>query len=135
MNNPSPNIGDALDRDFAPAWKPQPGDKLVGVITELSSRDGTYGNYPIVTLRDDAGNEWAVHAFHEVAANELARVAPKVGDHIGIKYLGKHPERNYHRYKVQRDRDAAFDWSKFAGDDDVPATDVPVDANGDDIPF
>ena len=140
MTNSSPNpLGDQLDREFAPAWRPEPGDKLVGVVTELSSRDGNYGPYSIITVRDDDGNEWAVHAFHEVLANELARIAPKVGDRVGFKYAGKHPERGYHRYRVQRDGDTAFDWTKFAGDD-VPATDVPVDmpetdAIGDDIPF
>jgi len=134
MQNPTPNLGDALDRDFAPAWRPQPGDKLVGVVIDLSSRTGNFGPYAIITIRDDDGNEWAAHAFHEVLLNELARIARKVGDRIGIKYAGKHPERGYHRYRVQRDGDGAFDWSKFAGDDDVPGTDVPVDAP-DELPF
>ena len=125
MQNPSPNIGDALDRDFAPAWRPESGDKLIGVVTDLSSRTGEYGSYPIVTVRDDDGNEWAVHAFHEVLANEFARIAPKVGDRIGIKYAGKHPERGYHRYRVQRDGDAAFDWSQFAGDEREERGDEP----------
>jgi hypothetical protein len=84
-------IHDQLDREFAPAWKPQPGDKLVGIVTALSTRNGEYGEYPIVTVRSDDG-EFAAHAFHEVLANELAKVAPKVGDQVGIKYVGKDPD-------------------------------------------
>ena len=34
-------IHDELDREFAPAWKPQPGDKLVGIVTDLSVREGS----------------------------------------------------------------------------------------------
>jgi len=122
------SLHEDLDREFAPAWKPQPGDKLVGIVTELSTRDGEYGTYPIVTVRSEKG-ELAAHCFHEVLANELARVAPKVGDHLGIKYAGKHPERGYHMYRVRRGGDESFDWARF-GDTS------PADAsNDDDIPF
>jgi hypothetical protein len=140
------NIGDALDRDFAQAWRPSPGDKLVGEVVEISSREGAYGEYPIVTLRTDTG-DWAIHAFHEVLGNELARVAPKIGDRIGVKYSGKDPEKGYHRYRVRRDSDnSGFDWQKFATGDvptDVPAEPLTVptqsssvvDGDGEEIPF
>ena len=136
-------IHDELDREFAPAWKPQPGDKLVGIVTDLSVRDGTYGQYPIITLRGGDG-ELAVHAFHEVLQNELGRVAPKLGDHIGIKYVGKDPDKGYHRYRVRRDGDESFDWGRFGDPDTAAGSDVPADADGlpprggesdDDIPF
>jgi hypothetical protein len=140
-------IHDELDREFAPAWKPEPGDKLVGIVTDLSTRDGEYGTYPIVTVRSEEG-ELAAHCFHEVLANELARVAPKVGDHIGIKYAGKDPDRGYHRYRVRRDGDQSFDWGRFGDPDAAPskatASDVAADTEGlpvggggsdDDVPF
>lgn len=112
-------IDDQLDVDYAEAWKPGDGDKLVGIVVDVSERDGTYGAYPIVTLRTAEGDELAVHAFHEVLANELARIAPKPGDEIGVKYLGKHPERGYHRYRVRRSgATAEVSWAKYAGDAD-----------------
>lgn len=141
-------VSDSLDKDFPPAYRFSPGDKLVGLVVELSERDGTYGKYPIVTIRTDKGEEFAVHAFHEVLSNELARVAPAVGDEIGIKYLGRHPEKDYHQYKVRRGGGAAgFDWRGYGtGADPAPAG--PIDATGlepapsvpdpqeeDDIPF
>lgn len=68
-----------------------------------------------------------MHAFHEVLANELARVAPKVGDTIGIVYRGKDPERGYHRYRVRGEDDGKFDWGSF-GD---PSSDAgPADTFG-----
>jgi hypothetical protein len=136
-------IHDELDREFAPAWKPQPGDKLAGVVTDLSTREGQYGAYPIITIRSEDG-EHAVHAFHEVLQNELARVAPKVGDGIGVKYIGKDLDKGYHRYRVRRDGDSeSFDWGRFGDPDTASASDVPADTEGtpigggsdDDLPF
>jgi len=100
---------------FAPAWRPEPGDKLVGNVTELSERDGAFGVYPIVTVRQSNGEELAIHAFHDVLQNELARIAPKHGDEIGVKYEGKDADRGYHRYRVRRaGSDAGLAWSKYA---------------------
>lgn len=114
-----------LDRDYAEAWRPSPGDKLVGVVVDISARDGSFGRYPIVTVRTAEGEELAIHAFHEVLAGELARIAPKVGDEIGVKYQGKH-ERGYHKYRATRAGSTAeIDWSEFTGDgtteSDAPA--------------
>jgi hypothetical protein len=40
------SIYEDLDREFAPAWRPQPGDKLVGTVTDLTAREGEYGRIP-----------------------------------------------------------------------------------------
>jgi len=117
-------LHDALDASFAAAWRPAPGEKLVGTVTELGERDGPYGLYPIITVRQADGSEFAAHAFHDVLQNELARVAPKHGDQIGIKYSGKDQEKGYHRYVVRRaGDDSALEWAKYgaeARDDDEP---------------
>ena len=115
-----------LDRDYAPAWRPEPGDSFIGTVVELSEREGNYGSYPIVTMRSASGEERAVHAFHEVLASEFARVAPKIGDELGIKYLGMHAERGYHRYRVRRaGASAELNWDKYGGGGEA-GPDVPV---------
>ena len=120
-------IQDQLDREFAPAWKPASGDKIVGTVTDLTSREGEYGTYPIVTL-NTGDREVALHCFHEVLANELARIAPKVGDRVGVKYVGKDPDKGYHRYRVRRDGDGdTFDWGRFGVPDTSPGSDAPAD--------
>ena len=128
-------LHEALDTRFAPAWRPSPGEKLVGTVTELSERDGSYGQYPIVTLRKGDGEELAVHAFHEVLQSELARIAPKHGDEVGIKYEGKDPARGYHRYRVRRaGDDAALQWSKY-GAESAAEEKASGDEWDDNIPF
>lgn len=110
------NLQDQLDADYAEAWKPKPGESIVGVVVDVTEREGSYGAYPIVTLRTESGEERALHAFHEVLAGELAKLAPKPGDELGVKYLGKHPERGYHRYRARRSGTTAeVSWAKYAG--------------------
>ncbi|MGH3032118.1 MAG: hypothetical protein ACRDNE_15410 [Gaiellaceae bacterium] len=131
------HLADRLDTDYAEAWRPEPGEKLIGEVVSLVEREGAYGAYPVVTIRRDDGTEAALHAFQTVAAEQLARARPKVGDRLGIKYIGERQggERRYHDWRVVVDRDeAAVDWSRYAEDGtpsgDPPASDVPADTAG-----
>jgi hypothetical protein len=132
-------LEDELDAEFAEAWRPAPGDKLVGTVTALSERDGAYGRYPILTLRKADGTPLAVHAFHDVLQNELARIAPKVGDELGIKYEGKDAERGYHRYRVRRAGEDGVEWSRYGSrDEDLEAASFQAplgESRGDGPPF
>jgi hypothetical protein len=69
---------------FPEPWKPEPGDVLEGELTELNYRDSEYGDqpYPILTILDASGTEWAVHAFHTMARLEVERKRPQVGDRV-----------------------------------------------------
>ena len=94
------------DLEFPEAWRPKIGDCLIGTVVSTDERDGEYGTYPIVTVETEGGKRLAFHAFHTVARGELARLRPKVGDEIGIKYHGKDAERGYERYTMRIDRPA-----------------------------
>jgi hypothetical protein len=147
----SDSVSDRLDRDFPPAWRFEPGGKLVGEVIGLTEREGNFGRYPIVTLRTDNGDEVAVHAFHDVLSRNLAQVAPGVGDRIGIKYLGRHPERGYHAYRVERaGGPRGFNWAVYGNPEsrseargvdgdglglDGATSAGETDADLDDIPF
>lgn len=151
MTREGTSLQDRLDRNYADAWRPEPGDKLVGTIVEIGSRLGEHGRYPIVTIREDeGGQELAFHAYRQVAQNKLAELAPEIGERIAIRYDGPKPKSTgtgvYYAYKVAVDRpDAAFNWKIFKDPnafDDEPATTVTptptvVDERPDpeDIPF
>ena len=104
------SLAERLDTT-AEAWKPEPGDKIVGEVIDVDSRTTEFGTYPIVTLRTDEWEELAIHGFHTVLKREFSKARPEVGDRIGVKYLGKH-ERGYESYRVVRERahGAALDW-------------------------
>ena len=105
------------DLEFPEAWRPKVGDCLIGTVVSTDERDGEYGTYPIVTVETRDGKRLAVHAFHTVARGELARLRPKVGDEIGIKYHGKDAERGYERYTMRVDRPGAEpDWDRIEAD-------------------
>jgi hypothetical protein len=103
--NSSTTFTDLLD-SFPEGWRPQPGDKLIGVVIGLEKRTTEYGEYPIVTVRTDEGKDYAFHAFHTVAKGELEKLQPMVGDRIGIAYHGPHPTKGYERYRIVIARDA-----------------------------
>ncbi len=94
-----------LLREPAPAWRPQRGDVLIGEVVALDERRGFAERlYPIVTILDnETGHELAFHAFHTVAKNEIEKLAPKVGDTIGVAYLGL-VEKEDSRYELYRVR-------------------------------
>lgn len=90
---------------FPEPWRPKVGDKVIGLIISLESRTTEYGEYPIVILRTDEGQDFAVHAFHTVARRELEKLQPRLGDRIGIAYHGPHPTKGYERYRIVIARD------------------------------
>lgn len=139
------SITERLD-SFAEAWRPEPGDKLVGVIVDLDERVSQYDEdgYPILVVETDDGQEFAFHAFHTVARNELAKQRPAVGDRVGVAYHGKKDGRNYESYRIIVERAAAdprtFDWDKVAVEapelnDETEPVDEPAKGVDDDVPF
>jgi hypothetical protein len=142
-------LEERLDSTSEP-WKPSPGDKLVGTVVDIDERDAGYGSYPVVTVLDDTGAQWAFHAYHTVAKSELAKARPVVGDRIGVKYLGRHEGKQYEAYKVTVARDEArqqLDWERIGAEstaeqhqdataeDSVHADEDPGTRAADDIPF
>ncbi len=144
------SLSDQLDQDHAPGWKPEPGAKVIGTVTDVTTLDGTYGVYPIVTVDQEGGaGPVAVHGFHTVLKGELARLQPKRGDQIGIIYKGEvqnknDPTKSSHIYKViVESPDPATggpDWAQM-GADAASAPDAPAPAPtapatfGDEDPF
>lgn len=142
------SITDRLEKDVA-AWRPDPEDKLVGTVVEVDERVSDYGPYPLLIVETEDGDEVAVHAFHTVLKNELARKRPQPGDTIGIVYRGKDEDRGYERYRVVLDRvqaTAGIDWDAhqvsseaeiFAAGDTEPKPPPPTDADepAADVPF
>jgi hypothetical protein len=130
--------------DYAKAWRPDPGDILEGVVTEITEyAGGGYGDYPIVTVKQDDGTSLAAHCFHTVLRNELARLDVQAGEGIAILYAGPQQTRDgkatYEGYRVRMpDRVAKrFNWAPAADADSTAAGDLESSDAGDDdnLPF
>lgn len=149
------SLEERLESGLPSAWRPDQDDPdiIIGEVVEIQVGTSDYDPYPLLIIRQDSGEEKAVHGFHTVLKNELMRHKPQPGERVGIKYLGEQPTKpgskfkSFIGYRVKVDREAIpFDWTKLgqATEDDVyvqvessqpePVT-VPAGAGNDDIPF
>lgn len=126
MENASTNrsLDDRLD-STAEAWKPKAGEKLIGAVVDVDSRTTEYGTYPIVTLRTDTGDELAFHAYHTVAKNEFAKRQPRLGERIGIKYIGK-SDKGYEAYRIVFEAAAPPDWDRIGAEAEAEAAEAGI---------
>jgi hypothetical protein len=121
---------------FPEPWKPNPGGVLEGEVTELNYRDSDYGEepYPILTVLDDDGTEWAFHGFHTMARLEIERKKPSVGDRVAIAYHGlgqaQPGMQPPHRYRVVVDRQPVNTEGQLEGQLELTGAD-----GNDGIPF
>lgn len=150
------SLEDRLESGLPSAWRPdqEDADMLIGEVVEIQIGTSDYGRYPIVVIRKDDGEEKAVHGFHTVLRNELAKNQPQVGERTGIKYLGdvetkpgsKFKSFKGYRVQVEREKGSAFNWNQLGGpENDVEnaynpgvyeeAVTVPDGAGEDDVPF
>jgi hypothetical protein len=135
----------AVRFDYAEAWRPDPGDILEGVVTEITTFDGGgYGPYPILTVRAEASENSAkaVHCFHTVLRNELARLDVQVGEQVAILYAGPQQTKDGtatyegYRVKVPSRTPKKFDWGGDEGDPTSPDDLFSADTgDGGDVPF
>jgi hypothetical protein len=109
---------DTLAIALAPAWRPNPGDTLVGAVAHRELRTTDYGTYPIVYIDAD-GTLTAVHAFHQTLLDGLKALKPGRGQFVSLTYVGKKEskdDKEYHHYVVV-DPDASVDQTDINWDD------------------
>jgi hypothetical protein len=140
------SLEDRLAEPLAEAWRPAPGESLIGRVVAVDQRISSYDGvslYPVVTVRREDGTTAAFHGYHAVAKAELAKQAPRVGERIGIKYIGKRPGKQYEHYRIVVDRDGpAIDWGRIGGEAKIEFDNAgkaagrsPSTDGYDDIPF
>jgi hypothetical protein len=115
---------------YPEAWRPDPGDKVVGEIIELDMLESKFGgSYPLVVIETEDNRQVALHGFHTVFKSELARQCPKVGDRIGVAYHGRDEKAGYERYRVVVERTEpqsnAIDWQAVDADARAELGDAP----------
>lgn len=103
------SIEDRLDREVS-TWEPEnPGDQVIGTITDIGEWEGDYGVSPTLTIADDNGDEHVVFCSNSVLRRNFERQRPAVGDRVGIRYLGEavgKSGRSYRNYRFVLDRAA-----------------------------
>jgi len=114
----SSSAGEAPRRDLAHeletwsdeparAWKPEPGEVLVGELLAYRQGQGAYGPAWVAHVREEGSGELrAVWLFHAVALDEFRRLRPKPGERVGLRLLedGGKAGARYRRFALVVDR-------------------------------
>jgi hypothetical protein len=79
----------AKELQTAPAWRPSPGDTLIGEVIGLRMGDGDHGPYPIVVIRREDKTCASVHAFHTLIREQLRDMKCNIGMRVAISYDGE----------------------------------------------
>ena len=116
------SITERLSRD---EWNPQPGDIVVGVITEIRARsiitkaDSKELWFPVVALDTDDGQGVIVDCGRGGLAGPVIEARPKVGQRIGFRFIGPVDGRDgksYDKFVVEFENETPSepDWDKMA---------------------
>lgn len=105
-NSPQQDNEAGAGQSYAPAWRwENPGDGVEGIVVTIDKRitDNHPQGYPIVTLRQQNGEDIAVHALVTVLMNEVTERNLRPGDLFAAIYDGKKMSssgRQFHAFRV-----------------------------------
>lgn len=108
-------LRDRAEQEHPESWVPeQAGDEIVGELVRYSRGTTSYGEQVIAVLRTVEGVERSVWLLHAVLRGEFAKLRPRPGELVLIRYQGKRKGAGggvYAGYRVEVDRDEAPpDW-------------------------
>lgn len=115
--------------EYPPSWKAEPGAIVAGELVRYSTAPTKlYGDQLVAVINDDRRGPLTVWLSSAVLLDQFKKLRPKPGEAVGIKCLGKHPEKHYWRFTVEVDRpgatsDAMPDWDNVTAAEQAPADD------------
>lgn len=95
------------DGTWPACWKPQPGESLVGRIVQYGTGQSSFGPVRTAIVEQDNGERVSLWLSSTVLLGLFREHRPKTGERIGLRFLGKHPTKNYKRYALIVDRPEA----------------------------
>lgn len=86
-------------------WKPQVGDYICGRLVRFDSRVTKFGAVQIAVIEQDGGRgKVGVWTNPTVLRRAFDEHDPRPGDRVAIRYDGRHPEKQYHLFRMVIDR-------------------------------
>lgn len=118
-------LRDRADTATPESWVPeQPGEEIAGELVRYEEGQTAYGRQVIAVIRPPGGEERSIWLLHAVLRGEFAKLRPRPGELLLIRYLGKKQGgdgTSYASYRLEIDRDdAAPDWGAI--DEDAAAS-------------
>jgi hypothetical protein len=84
-------------------WDFTKNSVLTGRLVSYQEMTGKFGPFTIVEIRTETGMVDSI-LKHIVLKNALIENNVEPGDNVGIKCLGKHPQKDCHNYNVVVDK-------------------------------
>lgn len=112
-----------LAADWPERWEPtEHGLEIIGRIVEINPGiETSYGPVPVVVLQGRSNSRRSVWLTHSVLRNAFVRVAPQIGDIVGVKSTGRVERQGadpYENYRVVIERvssvEPPIDWHAIA---------------------
>src|SRR5262249_20763774 len=101
MTQPMRDLHTELTRlpdEWPPAWKPAPGEILVGKVQRYAQGPTPYGWVHTVLVQEErTGDLWSLWLSSTVLLQQFQQQRPQPGERIGLKYQGKDFEKGYHQ--------------------------------------
>jgi hypothetical protein len=119
------NQYDVLPRwdDWPPAWQPQPGEVLAGVIDRYSICDTPQGLVRTVIVTEArTGQRVSLRLASTSLLSLFAQHQPHPGERIDVRYRWNAPDHSYQRWRLSVDRPETLDFSPLGGEasDEAP---------------
>jgi hypothetical protein len=116
---------DALPRwdDGPPAWQPQPGEILAGVIDRYTISDTPQGLVRTVIVTEaQTGEQVSLRLATTYLLSLFAQYQPHPGERIDVRYRWNAPDHGYQRWMLLIDRPETLDFSPLGGEasDEAP---------------
>ena len=103
--------------DWPPAWQPQPGEVLVGVIDRYAI--GYMTDSPVRTVivtEEPTGARVRLWLSSRILLSLFAQHQPRPGERISVCYRWRHLDNGYHRWMLVVDRPESLDFSPLGGE-------------------
>jgi len=119
------NQYNALPRwdDGPPAWQPQPGEVLAGVIDRYTISDTPQGLVRTVIVTEArTGEQVSLRLASTCLLSLFAQYQPHPGERIDVRYRWNAPDHGYQRWRLLMDRPETLDFSPLGGEasDEAP---------------
>jgi hypothetical protein len=89
-----------------PSWNPEIGETLTGTIVAFTTRMTKFGETRLAIVdREDGEGQVQLWLSSVVLKGLFEQQRPRCGDRIGVRYGGRHEQKNYHLYSLVVDRD------------------------------
>jgi hypothetical protein len=112
---------------YPEAWRPEPGEILVGFVVGYDEGPTSYGPVrTVIIAREEDGQKVTVWLSSTVLLDLFQKQKPRPGERVGVRYLGRDKAKGYHKYHLVIDRPEPVELTPLGGEEVEDVTEDEV---------